>query len=54
MSERPQENVELLRDMIDRWNRGETILSAFHPDVEWLPLRVATEEKALQAIGQGG
>ncbi len=38
-----QENVELLREMIDRWNRGESDMSAFHPNVEWLPRRVATE-----------
>jgi hypothetical protein len=38
-----QENVELLRETIDRWNRREVSLSAFHTDVEWLPMRVATE-----------
>ena len=38
-----KENVELLRDTIDRWNRGEAVLYAFHPDVEFLPRRVATE-----------
>jgi hypothetical protein len=37
------ENVELLRETIDRWNRGEAVLYAFHPDVEFLPRRVATE-----------
>jgi ketosteroid isomerase-like protein len=38
-----QENVKLLREAIDRWNRHEVSLSAFHADVEWLPMRVATE-----------
>lgn len=38
-----RENVELLRETIDRWNRGEAVLYAFHPDVEFLPRRVATE-----------
>jgi ketosteroid isomerase-like protein len=40
-----EENVELVRGVIDRWNRGERDLvrSSFHPDVEWLPLRAATE-----------
>jgi ketosteroid isomerase-like protein len=38
-----RENVELLRETIDRWNRHEMSLSAFHRDVEWLPMRVATE-----------
>jgi hypothetical protein len=38
-----RENSELFRDAIERWNRGERSLSAFHADVEWLPLRVATE-----------
>jgi limonene-1,2-epoxide hydrolase len=38
-----QQDVELLREAIDRWNRGELSLSAFHTDVEWLPMRVATE-----------
>src|SRR5207237_2688737 len=38
-----QENVELVRGVMDSWNRGERDLSSFHPDVEWLPLRTATE-----------
>jgi ketosteroid isomerase-like protein len=38
-----QENVELVRGLLDSWNRGEPDLSSFHPDVEWLPLRTATE-----------
>ena len=42
-----QENVELVRRMMDEWNRGEisetSIRSAYHPDVEFLPLRAATE-----------
>ena len=38
-----QANVELLRGLMERWNRGERDLSSFHPDVEWLPLRTATE-----------
>jgi ketosteroid isomerase-like protein len=39
-----QENVEMLRDLKEQWNRGErSDTSAFHPDVEWRPLRAATE-----------
>ncbi len=39
-----QENVLLLRALIERWNRGERDdMSMFHPDVEWLPRRVETE-----------
>jgi ketosteroid isomerase-like protein len=38
-----EENVELVRGLMERWNRGERDLSLFHPDVEWLPLRTATE-----------
>jgi len=45
-----QENVELLRLLEDRTNRGQMsqmsdmeIRSFFHPDVEFLPLRAATE-----------
>jgi ketosteroid isomerase-like protein len=39
-----QENVEIVRRVMDSWNRGERRdLSPFHPDVEWLPLRAATE-----------
>src|SRR2546423_13698924 len=38
-----KENVELVRGVMDSWNRGERDLSSFHPDVEWLPLRTATE-----------
>jgi ketosteroid isomerase-like protein len=39
-----QEDLELLRQVIERWNRGERDdMSAFHPDVEWLPLRASTE-----------
>jgi len=42
MSER---NVELVRTLMDRWNRGETAVlgDAFDPDLEFLPLRTATE-----------
>ena len=35
--------MEIVRSLMDSWNRGETDLSSFHPDVEWLPLRAATE-----------
>ena len=40
-----QENVELVRELQRDWNRGETAVRAdvFHPDVEFLPLRSATE-----------
>ncbi len=40
-----QENVELVREALDAWNRGETAIraDAWHPDVEVLPLRSATE-----------
>ena len=39
-----EENVELLREFQDAWNRGERDFSdAYHPDVEFLPLRAATE-----------
>ena len=45
-----QENVALLRLLEDRTNRGQMsqmsdmeIRSFFHPDVEFLPLRAATE-----------
>ena len=45
-----QENVSLLRLLEDRTNRGQMsqmsameIRSFFHPDVEFLPLRAATE-----------
>jgi hypothetical protein len=45
-----QEHVDLLRLLEDRTNRGQMsqmsdmeIRSFFHPDVEFLPLRAATE-----------
>jgi ketosteroid isomerase-like protein len=40
-----QENVEIVREAQAAWNRGETIVRAdlWHPDVEFLPLRSATE-----------
>jgi hypothetical protein len=39
-----QENVELVLEAIERWNRGARAdTTLFHPAVEWLPLRVATE-----------
>jgi ketosteroid isomerase-like protein len=45
-----QENVDLVRRINDRTNRGQMsqmseveIRSFFHPDVEFLPLRAATE-----------
>jgi ketosteroid isomerase-like protein len=41
------ENVEIVRRVFDEWDRGEVgdleIRSNFHPDVEFLPLRAATE-----------
>jgi len=39
----PQENVELVRAALERWNRGERDMADYHPEVEWLPLRAATE-----------
>jgi ketosteroid isomerase-like protein len=40
-----QENVELVLSFQDAWNRGDAISLAdyYHPDVEFLPLRAATE-----------
>ncbi|MDX6606309.1 MAG: hypothetical protein QOD14_849 [Solirubrobacterales bacterium] len=39
-----EENVELLRKFQDVWNRGEgDPTEAYHPDVEFLPLRAAME-----------
>ena len=42
-----QENVELIRRGLDAWSRGEigeiSLRSYYHPDVEYLPLRAATE-----------
>jgi len=40
-----QENVELVREAMDAWNRGETAFRAdvWHPEVEFVPLRSATE-----------
>lgn len=40
-----QENVELVRSLQIAWNRGDPISLAdfFHPDVEFRPLRTATE-----------
>jgi ketosteroid isomerase-like protein len=42
-----QENVELVRRGLDAWSRGEigeiSLRSYYHPDVEYLPLRAATE-----------
>jgi ketosteroid isomerase-like protein len=42
-----QENVELIRRGLDVWSRGEigeiSLRSYYHPDVEYLPLRAATE-----------
>src|SRR4051812_45951632 len=40
-----QENVELLRSLQDDWNRGDTTVDPerFHPDLEYWPLRAATE-----------
>jgi len=39
-----EENVELLRKLQDDWNRGERdFADEYHRDVEFLPLRAATE-----------
>ena len=40
-----QENVEMVRSLQDAWNRGDTISPAdyYHPDLEFLPIRAATE-----------
>jgi hypothetical protein len=42
-----QENLEIVRRMSDEWGLGEisqaSIRSVYHPDVEFLPLRAATE-----------
>jgi limonene-1,2-epoxide hydrolase len=40
-----QENVELVRSLQEDWNRGDTTVAVdkFHPDLEFLPLRAATE-----------
>jgi limonene-1,2-epoxide hydrolase len=40
-----QENVEVVSSLQDDWNRGETTVDTekFHPDLEFLPLRAATE-----------
>jgi ketosteroid isomerase-like protein len=42
-----RENVELIRRGLDAWSRGEigeiSLRSYYHPDVEYLPLRAATE-----------
>jgi ketosteroid isomerase-like protein len=43
----PQENVDLVRRVFDTWKLGGVdqmeIRSVYHPDVEFLPLRAATE-----------
>jgi limonene-1,2-epoxide hydrolase len=40
-----QENIELVRSLQEDWNRGDTTVAVdkFHPDLEFLPLRAATE-----------
>jgi ketosteroid isomerase-like protein len=42
-----QQDLELLSRCLEEWNRGDfsaaAIRRAFHPDVEFLPLRSATE-----------
>jgi limonene-1,2-epoxide hydrolase len=40
-----QENVETVRSLQAEWNRGDTTVDAdrLHPDLEFLPLRAATE-----------
>jgi limonene-1,2-epoxide hydrolase len=39
------QNVKLVRSLVDDWNRGNTTVDAdkFDPDLEFLPLRAATE-----------
>jgi ketosteroid isomerase-like protein len=41
----PSKNLKLAQDLQTRWNRGDMTVDAhtFHPDVEFLPLRAATE-----------
>jgi limonene-1,2-epoxide hydrolase len=42
-----QQNIDLVQSFIDAWNRGEhgemDARLHYHPDVEFLPLRAATE-----------
>jgi ketosteroid isomerase-like protein len=42
-----QENVEVVKRIMDEWDRGEisemNLRLHYHPDVEFLPLRSATE-----------
>ncbi len=39
-----RQNVELVRSLFERWRSVATSFdSIFHPEVEWLPLRSATE-----------
>jgi ketosteroid isomerase-like protein len=40
-----RENIELVRSLQDEWNRGDRAVrpERFHPDVEFIPLRSATE-----------
>jgi ketosteroid isomerase-like protein len=40
-----QENVAAVRSVHDAWNRNDNhaFLDGFHPDLEFLPLRAATE-----------
>jgi hypothetical protein len=48
-----QENVELLQEMQSAWNRGDPMDPAetYHPDVEFHPLRAATEGDYLGISG---
>ena len=38
-----QDNVDVVRASLDRWNRGERDTFDFHPDIEFIPRRAATE-----------
>jgi ketosteroid isomerase-like protein len=38
-----EENVALVRRMVDAWNGGDTSTEFFHPDVVFLPLRSSVE-----------
>jgi ketosteroid isomerase-like protein len=40
-----EENLEVVRRAVDAWNRGDPLPAAesYHPEVEFVPLRAATE-----------